>query len=231
MGSPRFVKVDSAFLAAISSGCDRIPTAYYEGSVLINIQFWARLRTIFRHILRSGAARRRSLDFGGGGGVFLPTLSGLFEQVTLIDLVTNEARAVVDKYALKNVTLVEENVLQAELHGFDVVIAADVLEHFQDLRPAIDVLRTAVTSEGVLITSLPTENFLYRALRAVFGIEKPADHYHTATEVERSLAEGGFRRVRTTRLPTVLAPLFVITTWRGAPLGHGKTSQPRGTIR
>ena len=213
MSGPGFVTIPGAFLSSISSGCDRIPTLYYQSNCVVRHYYWGRLKAVFDHILRSGVARGRCLDFGGGGGVFLPTLSGAFGQVTLIDLITDEARQVVEKFGLSNVTLQQQDVRRAALGTFDAIIAADVLEHFQELDPPIAILRTALSKDGILVTSLPTENFLYEALRWTFGVEKPDDHYHTAYEVERRLSQAGFRRMRTTHIPNRLTPLYLITSW------------------
>lgn len=110
--------------------------------------------------------------------------------------------------------LIEQDVRGAVLGSFDAVVAADVLEHFKELDAPIDALKAATTSGGVLVTSLPTENFVYRALRWVFRIEKPDDHYHTAYEVEARLAEAGYRKLRTTAIPNRLAPIFLVTSWK-----------------
>jgi len=85
------------------------------------------------------------------------------------------------------VTLLQEDVNFAKLGKYDVVVVADVLEHFENLNLPIPVLKTALSDGGILVTSLPTENFLYHALRWLFRIEKPVDHYHRAYEVERHL--------------------------------------------
>jgi len=247
LSEPAFVPIPGAFLSSIASGCDRIPTLYYQSNFVVRRYYWRRLTTIFEHILRSGVARGECLDFGGGGGVFLPTLSRAFDHVTLIDLVTREAGRVVEKFGLRNVTLQQQDVRDgipspgASRHPlpmgegqskpvllppgegarradegprkYDVIVAADVLEHFERLDIPIPILKEALAKNGLLVTSLPTENFLYEVLRRVFGVEKPVDHYHTAYEVERHLSDTGFARLRTTHIPSRLAPLYLISSW------------------
>jgi hypothetical protein len=66
-----------------------------------------------------------------------------------------------------------------------------------------------------LYTSLPSENILYVFLRKVFGITKPVDHYHTASEVEKYLSEHGFNRIKRVCVPLYwpILPLFSVSAW------------------
>src|SRR3546814_19876993 len=75
-----------------------------------------------------------------------------------------------------------------------------------------------MSDDGILFTSLPTENVCYRLLRLVFGKTKPADHNHSAAEVEAMLRAGGFRKVMGlyNRLVLPAFPLFRISSWRKA---------------
>jgi 2-polyprenyl-3-methyl-5-hydroxy-6-metoxy-1,4-benzoquinol methylase len=167
---------------------------------------------------RTPGERETCVDFGGGAGVFLPTLARLFRRVTLVDLETRQAALVQARYQLNNVTLVQGDAATLNFDGqrFDAAVAADVLEHFKDLEPPVRWLHQWLKPGGLLFTSLPTENWVYVLLRKVFGIEKPWDHYHTGAQVEAWLASHGFTRVRTTCVPlgVPLAPLFFITAWR-----------------
>jgi SAM-dependent methyltransferase len=214
-----FVEIPAEFLASIATDSERIPTLYYTGNAPSRRIFWQRLRVL--HRLAALHARKRScLDFGGGGGVFLPSLAGLFERVVSIDLETAEAERVVERYGLRNVRLLRADVTRAELDEgpFDAIIAADVLEHFRDLEAPVAALRRWLRDDGVLLTSLPTENWVYVLLRRLFDVEKPPDHFHTGAEVERLLAERGFRRVarRFVPLGLPLAPLYLVSAWRKA---------------
>jgi len=84
------------------------------------------------------------------------------------------------------------------------VIAADVLEHFQDLSFPVSVIKRWLKNDGRLYTSLPTENWIYTSLRKVFGVQKPEDHYHTGYEVERYLQSNGFKPIRKKFVPLVI---------------------------
>ena len=212
-----FVEIPRHFLASINTENDRTPM-YFSGNVLLRECFWLRLRLLYALIRLHGHGRRNCLDFGGGKGVFLPTLSPMFGTVSCIDLDCAEARDVVAHYRLPNVALHERDIGAADLAEapFDAIVAADVLEHFLDPAPAVAAIGRWLAPDGVLFTSLPTENWVYVMLRKVFGITKPPDHYHTGYEVEAYLAAHGFRRVRRLFVPLVLqlAPLFIVSAWR-----------------
>lgn len=213
-----FVQVESEFLASIATDSDRIPTLYYSEYSLVRKFFWMRLRLIYRLMKKLSKGSRKCLDFGGGGGVFLPTLSNMFEQVTCVDLEDEEAQKTVGQYNLENVQLVRGNVSNVELKNapFDVIVAADVLEHFKDLSVAVDAIISWLAKDGVFYTSLPTENWIYVFLRKVFRVEKPWDHYHTAQEVEEYLQQRGFDKIKGVCVPLYIPifPLFRISAWK-----------------
>jgi len=213
----RLVEIPAEYLAAIADDSDRIPRLYYAGNPVLRRMFWQRLHSLNRLMRRVHGVDGSCLDFGGGSGVFLPTLAQQFDQVTLLDLEASQARQVAKKYDLHNVTIREDDAATVDFaHPFDVAVAADVLEHFQDTELPISRLHRWLKPGGVLFTSLPTENWVYVFLRKVFGIEKPWDHYHTGYEVEARLEAGGFRRIETTCVPLGIpvAPLFLISAWR-----------------
>jgi 2-polyprenyl-3-methyl-5-hydroxy-6-metoxy-1,4-benzoquinol methylase len=216
--SSAFVEIPRDFLSRIATDSERIPRLYYVQFWSVRRFFWMRLRLVFRLMRRLSPGAKNCLDFGGGGGVFLPTLCGAFERVVCIDLETAEARAVRQEFRLENLRLVQDDITIAELPDapFDVIVAADVLEHFPDLSVPVAALTRWIARDGKLYTSLPTENGLYVALRRVFGVTKPADHYHTGAEVESFLERSGFARVARLHVPLYwgLLPLFFVSAWR-----------------
>ncbi|MBD2540499.1 methyltransferase domain-containing protein [Coleofasciculus sp. FACHB-SPT36] len=215
---PNFIEIPPDFLRSIAKGNERIPTLYYSQNVVVRNLFWLRLKIIYRLLVKYTSRRGICLDFGGGGGVFEPTLSALFSKVICIDLDTEEASKVVTHFCLDNVVLIRADITNAKNieAPFNAIIAADVLEHFKELRPAVNALQKWLKDDGYLFTSLPTENFVYVLLRKLFKIEKPVDHYHTGYQVEAFLRRNGFRRVRRLFLPFILpiTPLFIISVWQ-----------------
>ena len=218
----RYVQPPVALLKEISAvqNQDISLDVYCSDQRLLRDFFWLRLRLLTVLIRRMRPATLRCLDFGGGSGVFAASLSTGFERVTLIDRNTDEARDLIARLGIRNVDLVNADVYRHEfpMRMFDAVTAADVLEHFTDPREPIARIRRWMSDDGVLFTSLPTENACYRLLRLVFRKKKPIDHYHSAAEVEAMLRQGGFRKVMGLYHPLLLPifPLFRISAWRKA---------------
>lgn len=180
------ITIPAPTLKQIASGASNIPTMYYHPFRPIQRLFWLRLATITQMLREfSGIV----LDFGGGGGVFLPTLSLIFKKVICLDLFIEEAQRIIDIYALPNVEIIQANALKINFHDnyFDIIIAADVLEHFSELWPPIYVLYQWLKPGGHLFISGPSENYLYRLGRKVFGIQKPVDHYHSVKKIEQEV--------------------------------------------
>jgi 2-polyprenyl-3-methyl-5-hydroxy-6-metoxy-1,4-benzoquinol methylase len=217
--NPDFKSVPPRFLKSIARDSERIPTLYHATNWLLCEFFWLRLRLLdglITKLIKINTAT--CLDFGGGGGVFLPTLTKRFKSVTLVDLETIEARQVVQLFKLPNVEIIRGDIHKLDMGGktYDAIVAADVLEHFKDLPGPVEAISKWLKPGGLLFTSLPTETGIYALLRRIFGIQKPWDHYHTAWEVEDFLRKNGFEEVRKIYHPLFLriSPLFSIGAWR-----------------
>jgi 2-polyprenyl-3-methyl-5-hydroxy-6-metoxy-1,4-benzoquinol methylase len=220
----RYVKPPLELLRRLIDGQTRSSDialdVYCADNFLLREFFWARLWMLALLIRRFSRPDDSCLDFGGGSGIFMPSLASGFRSVDLIDLNTAQAEQLREVYKLDNVRITRANIEQFDFGGgaFKAIIAADVLEHFEDLSFPIERIRHWLDAEGTLYTSLPSENLAYRLLRVVFGKQKPHDHYHAAWQVERFLAENGFRKVFGIYHPLFLPlfPLFRISAWQKA---------------
>lgn len=214
----KFIRVSQELLASTRAGEENAPTFYHNGPWLVRHFFWKRPVTVFKLALRNSGALGSCLDFGGGNGVMLPSLSTAFREVTLLDMQVASAREVARTHSLANVRFVESDALNFRSEGveFDTVIAADVLEHIKDAPGAVKKIHELLKAEGVLVTSLPTENALYHFLRFIFRVEKPTDHYWRADEVEGIIRAAGFHRIERRCIPfgVPFLPLFSIAAWR-----------------
>lgn len=209
-----FIKLSAKYLKSIAGDSERLPRLYYHPIGIARDFFWLRLHNLHDLARQYVIHKSKCLDFACGSGVFLPSLATLFKEVVGIDLEIAEAEIVARDYDLSNVRLQEGDLNQLSLDkDFDAVFAADVLEHFIDLTLPVGKIWDCLNSQGLLLTSLPIENWFTRFTRIIGGYKKPADHYHTAKEVEEFLTQNGFAKI-TTRTVLPVYPLYYLTAWR-----------------
>lgn len=195
---------------------------YFSRNPFIRKIFWKRLETLYNLMDRANHPKEQLLDFGGGNGVFLPSLAQLFDHLICIDRDIERASKIVAIYNLKNVKPMSGDLNNDALleNPVDAVVAADVLEHFKDLSQPLRSINHFLKEGGFLYTSLPSENHIYVLLRKIFNIKKPEDHYHTGYEVENFISSNGFKRLRRRYIPFRFLPLFLVSQWKKAPSGH-----------
>jgi SAM-dependent methyltransferase len=214
----RFVKIPPAEFRALAVRPAEEVEFYGYDNVFLREVFWRRLVVMDRLVCRHARRRETCLDLGSGSGVYLPTLAGRFARVVAADRNTADAARMVSARGLGNVALVERDVFAAPFASgeFDAIVAADVLEHFPDTAPIARRLLDWLSADGVLVTSLPTENWIYVLLRKVFGVTKPEDHYFSGRQVEDALAAAGFEPLERRFVPfgIPLTCLFLVTAWR-----------------
>ena len=134
-----FFDIPQAVYRTLAPPGDERTELYRSRNPFMREVFWSRLRVLYRFIKAAGV-NRSCLDFGGGSGVMLPTLSRTFREVECIDLDATLARRFVHEFGLPNVRVREENLLRSADRRYQAIVAADVLEHFIDTRRAIDAI-------------------------------------------------------------------------------------------
>lgn len=175
--------------------------------------FWQRLEYAFLFIKDYAKKDMKVLDFGGGSGVFSKSLSEYFNKLTIIDLDTSDAEEIKKYFNINNVDILNENINNyISDDKFDLIIATDVLEHFKDLNEPLKFFNKHLKNNGMLLVTLPTENYLYEFGRLLINKKKPIDHYHKSKEVLDYLYNNGFIRIKKTYVPKYLIqiPLFEV---------------------
>lgn len=164
------------------------------------------------------SAGRAGLDFGCGVGMLIPIVAPAVEILYVCDKNLAPSKATARHFGIKNVVWVEPGRLVNHVDdaSVDVVIAADVLEHVEDLAGTVQLLREKLRRDGALIISGPTENLAYRLGRWIAGFSGEY-HLRSVLDIEDAVKRAGFVLERLRTLPFPLLPtLFRVTLWRPA---------------
>lgn len=155
---------------------------------------------------------QRVLDLGCSGGLLASRVRALGHHVTAADVLELPGvRDRVDHFVQADLDqgLPQELV---ELGPFDVVLAADVLEHLREPRLLLEQLRGVLAKRGVLIASVPNFGHWYARIRTVLGLfdydqrgvlDRGHLRFFTRRSFLRQLRDAGFSitRCEATSLP------------------------------
>jgi SAM-dependent methyltransferase len=204
-------RMSSELLERIAKGLsdeDRAEMAipsYLHSNPALRWMAWRRLEVVVDSLRRLAPPRGSSsvaLDFGCGSGVLFRDTLARYDRVIGVDLVLTAAKALVAELDLQNVTLHTPAEADAVVPpaSVDVLIAAEVLEHVDDLPPTLTQFKNWLKPNGRLLVSLPTENRLYRLGRRLAGF---SGHYHhsNAASIDEKLQAFGFRRHTLSQIP------------------------------
>ena len=173
--------------------------------------FWKRLDVAFE--LAGDLAGKSVLDFGCGGAVSFRRLSAQGCRITGCDRDAQAlAREVCRRLGLRAEVVADLDELAG--HGFDLILALDVLEHVDELAGYLRRFAGLLAPGGRLVVSGPTENLLYRLGRRLAGF---SGHYHVRNiyDIEQGLRGAGFQSLAVRTLYHPL-PLFRVSSWRRA---------------
>ena len=164
----------------------------------------------------SGRSGVLALDFGCGVRMMIPALSPSVQTLYVCDEQLAPARATAEAFAAENVSFLLPDEIESRIgdSGLDVVVAADVLEHVDDLPAVVDLLRRKLRTGGALIVSGPTESPAYRLGRWIAGFSGDY-HVRNVFDVEAEIINAAFIKKSLRQLP--LCPrLFRVTLWQRA---------------
>tara|TARA_B100000131_G_scaffold79625_1_gene76376 strand:+ start:2201 stop:2887 length:687 start_codon:yes stop_codon:yes gene_type:complete len=214
----KFIRIDRKTLIRLSKdkqtsdkNSESINMTYIIKNPIIRYIWWSRLNTMLKLAFKEQGVR--VLDFACGEGVFLPSLSANFKTVDAVDIDIDIAKNVKKEFKLDNVNIFEDNIYETKLKDnyYDIIFAASVLEHFNDVHLIFDSLRKKIKKGGALIFSSPSENYIYRFGRLVTGFNKYNNtvhiHYFGSKELA-DIAKTKFSLIKKVSTPIKFLPFF-----------------------
>lgn len=186
--------------------------AYFAGLGLSRWLFWKRLKLALQHVPTSVPGT--CVDFGCGFGLALPLLREHFRNTIGVDLVAELAIDFLQRWdgqhpkptnAVTIVDSIESSGLKPE--SVDVVLALDVLEHFESLDAILNQFHAILKPGGQLLVTGPTENWAYRIGRRMVGFTGEY-HHQTIYDVLKEVAKQFDVKVLD-QIPA-LVPLFLV---------------------
>ena len=183
----------------------------------------------------SGRGPSRVLDLGCSDGYLAEQLRGLGHHVTGVDLVAhNGVKERVDHFVEADL----EQGLPPELEGrFDVILAADVLEHVRSPERILEQVRPRLAPGGSLVVSVPNFGHWYPRVRVALGrfdydrrgiLDRDHVRFFTKRSFERLASNAGFRVVR--RTGTGLPVEVVDRGGHGQHVGSGRAARALSRI-
>jgi 2-polyprenyl-3-methyl-5-hydroxy-6-metoxy-1,4-benzoquinol methylase len=145
---------------------------------------------------------KKILDYGCGLGIlflqFIPSKAMLYGT----DINIAPASKTLKAHNRSDIDLLLVRTLENDIESntFDTIISLEVLEHVDDLRATILLLKDKLKKDGKFIISGPTENRFYGLLRRIAGFTGEYHHrdiYQIVSEIENV----GFRITKKRVIP------------------------------
>ena len=142
---------------------------YFSPNILKSHVVKSNLKKVISSTLQYSTCKETCLDFGPGFGILLPALSKIFNRTVGLDIDENQlapAARIMKDHSISNVDLIcRPSETEFELFGagsFDCIVADNVLEHIRYHDNILENFKRILRVGGILIVSLPSENFIYR---------------------------------------------------------------------
>lgn len=134
------------------------------------------------------------LDYGCGLGILFLQLSPSKGQLFGTDLDIVPASKMLVAHGRSDVSLFPVTDLEQSIddHTFDTIISLEVLEHVDDVKQTILLIKSKLKREGQLIVSGPTENKFYGMLRKIAGFSGEY-HHRDIYQIVDDITNTGFR--------------------------------------
>lgn len=147
------------------------------------------------------------LDIGCGEGRLLRILRNSYSRhiITGMDHNPNVNSIKIQEVTVKQLDLTIEPLPE---NKFNRIFCLDVLEHIKDLKLPLQSISGALCSHGLLIISVPTENFFQKVCRFMIkgtfsSLSGPSSgpHYYNARTLFRNVVNSGLEPIDETCLP------------------------------
>ena len=169
---------------------------------------------------------RSFLDFGCGLGILCEEMANSCTEIYAADLFLGPARTLIRMRGLRNVQAVEVSRLDASIpkQSLDSVVAADVLEHVDDVVKYLTLFSRLLKPDGILCLSGPTENVIYKLCRAIVGF-KGDYHVRNVYNIEDAIREMNWKQEGLIEIPA-FSPLklFRISIWQRPEVASNQSS-------
>lgn len=178
--------------------------SYTHGNPAMRWMAWRRVEVVaswLSKLTRSEGKAGALVDFGCGTGVLFEEETQAADRVIGIDLVLEPARTLAAQWNLDvELMLPAEAESRIAPGSVDVIVAAEVLEHVENIDGTLATFKRWLRDGGHLLVSLPTENALYRLGRKLAGFH---GHYHhdNAASIDEAIRANGFQRNGRSTIP------------------------------
>ena len=197
-------------MAALLDAEDRdemaIPS-YLHPNPALRWMAWSRIHAVVELIATCCPQGGSALDYGCGTGVLFESILRRADSLVGVDLVLDAARLWTERRGLSVDLIAPDAVADLPDRTMDLVVAAEVLEHVDDLDGVLRGFTRILKPGGTLLVSLPTESRAYRLGRRLAGFE---GHYHhdNARSIDKRIRGLGYARNSRRQLP-VPGPLAI----------------------
>lgn len=157
---------------------------------------------IYKHLLAKGVQGKKVLELGVGDASLTRRLKangaivdGVESDQVYIDL----AKPFCDRMFSGDLNRIETLELDSD---YDIIVAADILEHLVDPEYVLSKLKTHLKKDGMLVVSLPNVANIYVRMSLLFGqfnyhskglLDKTHLHFYTISTASSMLAKTGWK--------------------------------------
>mgnify|MGYP001145681696 CR=1 FL=1 len=138
---------------------------------------------------------KKILDYGCGLGILFLQLQAAEGQLFGTDINIEPASQVLAAHQRSDVQLfpVEDFDTTIADQSFDVIISLEVLEHVDDVKQIVLLMKDKLKRDGRLVISGPTENRFYSLLRKIAGFTGEY-HHRDIYEIVDEIINCGFKQ-------------------------------------